>query len=455
MPSPSLRHASRPHSGSEAPLGRRLEPLGRARRFSARVRVPRTGLPAYLVALGPGLIAANAGNDAGGIATYASVGASYGYSLLWMLVVITVSLGLIQEMCARMGAVTNKGLATLMRERFDIRLVAVAMLALLVANGGTAISEFVGIGAALSLFGVPTIVGVPAAAVLLWWLVVRGSYRRVEIIFLLMTLAFFAYPISAFLAGPHWGEVARQTVVPSFRLRSGYIFTFVATVGTTITPYMQIYVQSSVAEKNVSVHTYRYTRLDAYSGALFGNLVAAFIIICTGATLYTHHVSIQFADDAARALSPLVGSYAKPVFAVGLLGASVLAAAVLPLATGYSLSEAMGLERGVAMPLRQAPLFWGIFTALVVVGTAVGVLIPRGAVVHLLLLVQVVNGVLLPVLLVFIIRLVNDPEVMGTHTNGRIYNAVAWATVGAVATLSLLMVATTALPALGLHFLQS
>jgi Mn2+/Fe2+ NRAMP family transporter len=419
------------------------------------VRGPRTGMPAYLLALGPGIIAANAGNDAGGIATYASAGASYGYGLLWMLVVITVSLGLVQEMCARMGAVTNKGLATLMRERFGIRIVALAMLALLIANGGTAISEFVGIGAALSLFGVPSYAGVPAMALLIWWLVVRGSYRRVEIVFLLMTLAFFAYPISAFLAHPRWGDVAHQTVAPTFQTSSAYIFTFVATVGTTITPYMQIYLQSSVAEKNVSIRNYRYERLDAYSGALFGNIVAAFIIICTGATLFAHHITIVFADDAARALVPLVGSYAKPVFAVGLLGASVLAAAVLPLATGYSLSEAFGLERGVATSMRQAPLFWGIFTGLTVVGTAVGVLIPRDAVVHLLLAVQVVNGVLLPMLLIFIIRLVNDPEVMGAHTNGRIYNVVAWSTVVAVAALSLLMVATTVLPAIGVHIFQS
>ncbi len=431
--------------------GASLDPLARARRLVRRVRVPRAGPLAYLAALGPGLITANAGNDAGGIATYSSVGASYGFSLLWMMVVITISLGVVQEMCARMGAVTGKGLSALIREHFGIRLVAFAMLTLLIANGGTAVSEFVGIGAALGLVGIPAVIGVPAMAVLIWALVARGSYRRVEIIFLVMTLAFFAYPISTFLAHPNWGQVARQTVVPSFQLNAAYIFTFVATVGTTITPYMQVYLQSSVAEKNVPLHGYKYERADVYTGSIISNLIAGFIIICTGATLFVHHISVTLADDAARALVPFVGPYAKAVFAVGLFGASMLAAAVLPLATGYSLTEAFGLERGVNKSLREAPVFWGIFTGLIALGTIVGVLIPRGAVVQLLLVVQVVNGVLLPVLLVFIIRLVNNPEIMGDYRNGRTFNGLAWITVVAVAGLSVLMVVTTVLPALGIH----
>lgn len=355
----------------------RLTPLARARRLARAVRAPRAGPLAYLAALGPGLIAANAGNDAGGIATYSSVGASYGYGLLWMMVVITLSLGVVQEMCARMGAVTGKGLSALIREYFGLRLVAMAMAALLIANGGTAVSEFVGIGAALGLVGIAPIVGVPLIAAAIWWLVARGSYRRVEIIFLVMTLAFLSYPISAFLAHPDWGQVARRTVVPSFQLNAAYVFTFVATVGTTITPYMQIYVQSSVAEKNVSLRHYKYERADVYTGSIFSNLIAGFIIICTGATLYVHHIQITLADDAARALAPFVGQYAKQVFAVGLFGASMLAAAVLPLATGYSLTEAFGLERGVDKRLGEAPAFWGIFTGLIALGAAVGVLIPR------------------------------------------------------------------------------
>ena len=426
-----------------------LGPLGRARRFIGAVRRPRTGPLVYLAALGPGLIAANAGNDAGGIATYSSVGASYGYRLLWMILLITVSLALVQEMCARMGAVTGKGLSTLIREHFGIRWVGFAMLALLIANGGTAISEFVGIGAALGLVGIPRLLGVPAMALLIWWLVARGSYRRVEVIFLLMTLAFFAYPISAFLAHPNWGSAAHNTIVPSFSFQSAYIFAFVATVGTTVTPYMQVYLQSSVAEKRVAMRDYKFTRLDVYNGTFFGNLVSAFIIICTGATLYRHHIQVTLASDAALALAPLVGSYAKYVFAVGLFGASMLAAAVLPLATSYSLTEAFGLRHGVHTRVREAPAFWTIFTSLIAAGTIIGVILPTTMVVQLLLGVQVVNGVLLPVLLVFIIKLVNDPEVMGEYRNGHVHNILAWATVAAIGTLSILMVLTTILPAVG------
>jgi NRAMP (natural resistance-associated macrophage protein)-like metal ion transporter len=397
------------------------------------------------------LIAANAGNDAGGIATYSAVGASYGYQLLWMILVITISLAVVQEMCARMGAVSGKGLSALIREYFSLRLTALAMLALLIANGGTTISEFVGIAAALGLFGVPALAGVPIVAALVWVLVARGSYRRVEIIFLLMTLAFLSYPVSAILAHPDWGKVGRQLVVPSFQLNAAYIYTFVATVGTTITPYMQLYVQSSVAEKGVSMREYRYERVDVYSGSVFSNLIAGFIIIATGATLYVHHIGVTLADDAARALVPFVGQYAKLVFGIGLFGASMLAAAVLPLATSYSLTEAFGFERGVDKSVGDAPVFWTVFTGLIALGAVIGMVIPRTAVVQLLLLVQVVNGVILPVLLVFIIRLVNNREIMGEYTNGPVYNALAWITVVAVAALSLLMVVTTVLPGLGIH----
>jgi Mn2+/Fe2+ NRAMP family transporter len=364
-----------------------------------------------------------------------------------------VSLGVVQEMCARMGVAAGKGLSALIREEFGLRLTAFAMLTLLIANGGTAISEFVGIGAALGLLGILPLAGVPVVAALVWWLVARGSYRRVELVFLLMTLAFLAYPISAVMAHPDWGQVARQAVVPSFRPNATYIFTVVATVGTTITPYMQVYVQSSVAEKNLTMATYKYQRVDVYGGSIFSNLVAGSIIVCTGATLFVHHVAVTLADDAARALVPFVGPYAKPVFAIGLFGASTLAAAVLPLATSYSITEAFGLERGVSRSFREAPMFWVLFTGLIVLGALVGMVIPRGAVVQVLLVVQVVNGVLLPVFLIFIIRLVNKRAVMRRYTNGRVYNAVAWTTVVAVAGLAVLMVLATILPGLGSHSL--
>jgi len=421
------------------------------RRRRRRFNFPRRGPLVYVAALGPGLIAANAGNDAGGIATYSQVGASYGYSLLWLVVAITLALALVQEMCARLGIVTGKGLSSLIREEFGIRLTTFAMVTLLVANAGTAISEFVGIGLALRLVGLSSLIGVPLIAALLWVLVVHGSYQRLELIFLAMTLAFLAYPVSALLAHPHWDQVARSIVLPSFRFNGAYIFTCVATVGTTITPYMQVYVQSSVVDKNMTPHDYSYARIDAYGGALFSNLIAGFIIICTGATLFTRHVPIQLADDAARALAPVAGQYAPIVFGVGLFGASILAAAVLPLATSYSLTEAFGLERGVDRHWADAPMFWGIFTGLIALGAAVGALIPRDAVLILLLVVQVINGVLLPVLLVFIIRLANRRALMGRYVNGPVYNGLAWATVLSVAALSALMVAATVLPWLGLH----
>jgi Mn2+/Fe2+ NRAMP family transporter len=303
------------------------------------------------------------------------VGASYGNNLLWMMVVITVSLGVVQEMCVRMGVATGKGLSALIREEFGLRLTAFAMLTLLIANGGTAISEFVGIGAALGLLGIPPLAGVPVVAALVWWLVARGSYRRVEIVFLLTTLAFLAYPVSAVMAHPDWGQAAHQTVVPSFQLNAAYIFTCVATVGTTITPYMQVYVQSSAAEKNLTMATYTYQRVDVY-GAIFSNLVAGFIIVCTEATLFVPHISVTLAG----------------------------------------------------------------FLLLTLLVALVDMVIPRGAVLQLPLVVQTVNGVLLPVLLIFIIRLVNKRAVMGRYTNGRVDNATVWTTVVALAGHSVLMV---------------
>jgi NRAMP (natural resistance-associated macrophage protein)-like metal ion transporter len=407
----------------------------------------RGSIIAYLAVLGPGMIAANAGNDAGGIATYATVGAEHGYSLLWVLIPITISLGIVQEMCARMGAVTGKGLADLIRERFGVRWTALVMLALLVANGGVTVSEFVGIAAATELFNVPRYVSVPLAAASVWWLVVKGSYKRVERVFLMMSLVFLGYIISAFLARPAWGEVARQLVRPSFSLDLAYLFTFVAVVGTTISPYMQVYVQSSVVEKGTTSEDYALTRADVWTGTVFAIVVVFFIIVSTAATLHRHGVQIETAADAARALEPLAGRYAGLLFAVGLFGASMLAAGVLPLATAYSISEALGFEKGVSRSFREAPIFIGIFTFLVATGALVAVL-PGLPLFRVLLVTQVINGLLLPVILVAVLRLVNDREVMGAHVNGPAYNLAAWLTAIVVSALSLLLIAATLFPAL-------
>jgi Mn2+/Fe2+ NRAMP family transporter len=401
----------------------------------------------YLAILGPGMIAASAGNDAGGIATFASVGAEQGYRLLWVLIPITISLGLVQEMCARMGAVTGKGLSDLIREQFGVRWTALVMLALLIANGGVTVSEFVGIAAATELFGVPRFISVPISAIAIWWLVVKGSYQRVERAFLMMSLVFLGYIVSAFLARPDWTEVATGLVRPSFTLDYLYLFTLVAVVGTTISPYMQVYVQSSVVEKGVTPENYGRTRLDVWMGTGLAMLVVFFIVVSTAATLHKHGIRIEGPEDAARALRPLAGAYAEKLFAVGLFGASMLAAGVLPLATAYSISEALGFEKGVSRSFREAPIFLGVFTFLVAVGASIAV-IPDLPLIRVLLVTQVINGLLLPIILFAILRLVNNRELMGEHVNGPIYNLGAWTTVIVVTSLSVLLILARLFPAL-------
>lgn len=413
----------------------------------ARAVAHRRRLIQFLAILGPGMITANAGNDAGGIATFASVGAEFGYRLLWILLPITLSLGLVQEMCARMGAVTGKGLADLIRERFGVRWTAFVMLALLIANGGVTVSEFVGIAAATELFGISRLISVPLAALSIWWLVVKGSYHRVERVFLFMSLVFLGYVVSAFLAQPDWGMIATELVRPSFSLHPLYLFTVVAVIGTTISPYMQVYVQSSVVEKGVTYQDYARTRIDVWVGTVFAILIVFFIVISTAATLHKHGIHVNSAADAARALQPLAGTYAETLFAIGLFGASMLAAGVLPLATAYSVSEALGFEKGVSRSFRDAPIFLGIFTFLVAFGAAIAV-IPELPIMRVLLVTQVINGILLPVVLFAIMRLVNDRTLMGEHVNSRLHNIGAWLTVAIVTILSLMLVLSSLFPSL-------
>ena len=405
----------------------------------------RRRLLAYVAILGPGMITANAGNDAGGIATFASVGADFGYSLLWILIPITISLGIVQEMCARMGAVTGKGLADLIRERFGVRWTALIMLALLVANAGVTVSEFVGIAAATELFGVSRFITVPLAAIAVWWLVVKGSYKRVERAFLLMSLVFLGYIVSAFLARPDWSAVAVGLVRPEFRLEHAFLFTFVAIIGTTISPYMQVYVQSSVVEKGVTPDDYAKTKIDVWVGTIFAILIVFFIIVSTAATLHKAGIQISTAADAANALRPLAGRYAETLFGIGLFGASMLAAGVLPLATAYSISEALGFEKGVSRSFREAPIFLGTFTFLVAVGAAIAI-VPNLPLFRVLLVTQVINGLLLPVVLLAVLRLVNNRELMGSYVNGPLYNIAAWLTAILVTLLSLLFILITLFP---------
>ncbi|MFL5801032.1 MAG: Nramp family divalent metal transporter [Roseiflexaceae bacterium] len=412
-----------------------------------RLRLPRIlrrGVWPYLLALGPGLLAASAGNDAGGIATYASAGAKYGYGLLWAMVIVTIFVGVVQEMSARLGAVTGKGFSDLVRENFSLRTTAFILLTLFVANAGIIVSEFVGIAAAAELFGINRYIAVPAAALLVWLLITRGSYERVERIFLALSLVFLAYIGAAFLAKPDWGEVLRQTVQPQIRPDSAYLQLLIAMIGTTISPYMQLYVQSSVVEKGVTPADYRYTRFDVYIGTLFAGLVAAFIIIATAATLFPLHRQVETAADAARALEPVAGHYAELLFGVGLLGASLLAAGVLPLATTYMMSEALGFERGVSHSWDEAPVFNGLFTGLVVLGALLA-LIPGLPLIQVLIGVYVLNGLLLPIELFTILALVNNRELMGDYINSRLRNLLAWAITIVVGLLSLTLIAITVL----------
>jgi NRAMP (natural resistance-associated macrophage protein)-like metal ion transporter len=437
--------------GQQPPTEREeLRAAVRAKRLARRVSRPgrpmaaRAGLMAYLAVMGPGLVTANAGNDAGAIATYSTAGARFGYSLLWMILLMTFSLAIVQEMASRMGVVTGKGLTDLIRENFGIRYTALAMVALLVANAGIIVSEFSGIAASLEIFGVSRYLTVPLFGLVIWLLVLRGSYRVVERVFLALTLVFFVYVLAAFLAHPDWPSALRQTVIPSVRLERDYLLIFVATVGTTITPYMQLFQQASVVEKGINPEEYRLARADVYSGAVFANLIAFFIIVSTAAALYESGVDLSTATDAARALEPVAGSYAKVLFAVGLFGASTLAAGVLPIATARSISEVFGFEAGLGFAWREAPVFYGLLTGLIGLGVAIN-LIPGLSLFQVLVTTQVINGVLLPVILFSMLRLVNDPEIMGDQVNPPLRNLVAWATAIAASVLSILAIVFTVL----------
>src|SRR6266576_2349048 len=382
-------------------------------RLPARLSPRRARIFAFLGLLGPGLIAANAGNDAGGIATYSAAGAKYGYDLLWTLVVIAISLSIVQMLAARMGVVTGKGLAELVREEYGIRWSVLATSAVLVANLGICISDFVGVGAALGLAGIPAQASVPLAAVGIWLIIVRGSYRSAERIFVWFTIPFFAYPIAAILAHPDWGSVGQAAVSPHVHLSSAFLLILIATLGTTITPYMQLYLQSAVVERGVREDDLCHEEREAVLGSVFACLIASFIIIATGATLFTHGIhEISSAAEAARALHPFAGRYAEVLFGIGLLGASLLAAAILPIATSYVISESLGMEKGIGRRREEAPVFVNIITAMIVLSTCVAI-IPGVPVISLLIGVQVVNGLLLPVNLWFIWCLSRSEHVMG------------------------------------------
>jgi Mn2+ and Fe2+ transporters of the NRAMP family len=388
--------------------------------------------------IGPGLITVNAGNDAGGIATYASVGASYGYKMLWGLLIITFSLAVIQEMNARMAVVTGKGLSDLIREKFGVKWTFFAMLILFIANFGVVLGDFAGIAASMELFGVSKYISVPVVAVFVWMLVTKGSYNKVEKVFLLFTFVFFGYIISAFLAKPDWGNVMKSMVTPSLSLKTGFLLTFIGMIGTTITPYMQFYLQSSIVDKKLSIKDYKYEKLDVYLGAFWGNAVSFFIIVCTAATLFKDNIVITSAQQAALALKPLAGQYAFLLFGAGLFGASVLAAAVIPLSTSYAICEAFGWESGVDNDYKEAPAFFSIYTFIILISSLL-ILLPGLSLMHIILMTQQIAGILSPIVLTFMIILVNDKNIMGSYTNSKTQNMISVTTVVFIVILSIVL----------------
>jgi len=422
------------------PAGMRLNIRGRSI-YLRGLRLPPRGIWKLLLVLGPGLIATSAGNDAGGIATYSSAGAKFGYDMIWVMIVLTLSFAVVQEMCSRLGAATGRGLLDLIRERFGVGWTLFAIAIIVIANGGVTISEFVGVGAASELLGVSKFISVPIAAVALWYLVIFGSYAKVEKIFLLMTLVFFAYPVAAILGKPDWGAVAQGAFIPKIRFEKEFIFVLVGILGTTITPYIQIFQQSSTVERGAARKHYGPERLDAYAGSIFSNLMSISMIIATAATLYVAgQTEIESAADAAKALEPVAGNMASMLFAVGLLGASLLAGAVLPLATSYAISEAFGIPKGVNLDYRRGKVFFGLFTAFIVLGAVVA-LIPNIPIFPLLVGIQVLNGVLLPIILVFILILANDERLTGALKNTRTLNILGWGTLAVITLAVLVMLA--------------
>jgi Mn2+/Fe2+ NRAMP family transporter len=399
-------------------------------------------LLAVLSVIGPGFIAGNAGNDAGGIATYSIVGAREGYGLLWALLLTTVALGVIQEMSSRMGVVTGKGFGDLVREMFGVKVTLAVMALFVFANLTVTIAEFAGIAASMELFGVNKYISVPISAFIVWFAVVKGNFKQVERFLIAISLVYITYVISGVMSNPPWEEVAKQIALPHLRLDKDYILLFITMVGTTITPYMQFYLQSAVVDKGVHIEDYNLAKLDVYAGSIMTVFIAFFIILATGTILHPAGVAVDSAEDAARALEPLAGNFASHLFAVGLLNASVLAAFVLPLATAYGLSEAFGWESGINKTFREAPQFLGFYTAFIMIGAGV-IMCPGAPLIKIMFLSQTVNGMLLPVVLIIMLRLVNNREIMGEYVNSRRMNVVAWVTVAILILLTAALLVTS------------
>jgi len=396
-----------------------------------RLKIWRIRLLMLLAVIGPGFITANVDNDAGGIYTYSAAGAQFGYQLLWVMIPMTIALVVVQEMSARMGAVTGKGLSDLIREEYGFRITFFMMLGLIITNFGNVVAEFAGIASSLELFHISRYISVPAAGLLVWFMVVKGSYKSVEKVFLAASFFYFAYIIAGVLAGPSWKEAFVATFRPPARSafhNSAYLYMIIAVVGTTIAPWMQFYLQASIVEKGITAREYKASRWDVILGCLFTDIVAWFIVVACAATLYVHGVrQIRDAADAAQALRPLSGEFSYILFAAGLFNASLFAASILPISTAYTVCEGLGFESGVDKKFGEAKVFYWLYTLLLIAGGAV-ILMPGIPLVRISILSQVVNGIVLPFVLIFMLLLVNKSELMGKYINGTWFNVIAWAT---------------------------
>jgi NRAMP (natural resistance-associated macrophage protein)-like metal ion transporter len=414
---------------------------------SPKMRRLRFNVLIFMAVIGPGIITANVDNDAGGILTYSQAGAQFGFGLLWSLIPITVALIVVQEMVARMGVVTGKGLADLIREEYGLRTTVILMSLLLIVDFGNTVSEFAGLASGMGVLHVKRYLAVPAGAFLVWALVVRGTYRFVEKVFLIACVFYIAYPISCYLAHPDWTTALVKTINPTFQLNSAYLVMLLGVIGTTIAPWMQFYLQSAVVEKGIKLKNYVLSKWDVIIGCIVTDVVAFFIIVACAATIYaTGHGKIKDAGDAALALRPLAGQAASWLFAFGLCNASLFSASILPLATAYYVCEGLGFESGINKGFREAPAFYWLYTSLIVLGALTVIVLSESKQVPVILLSQVANGILLPFVLIFMLRLINRPDLMGKHCNSNTFNIIAWATCVIIIALTALSAVTNLLP---------
>ncbi|MBN1547640.1 MAG: Nramp family divalent metal transporter [Syntrophaceae bacterium] len=419
-----------------------------AKRLFSRIREKISGIfpkrfwvtiSVFFALIGPGIITSNVDNDAGGITTYSLAGSEYGLTFLWILIPITFALIIIQEMCARMGVVTGKGLSDLIRERFGAKITFYLMIILFFTNLGNTIAEFAGVAASMEIFGVSKYVSVPIAACFVWWLVVKWNYKSVEKVFLVACLFYLSYIVSGIMGDPDWHQIKTAFANPTVEFNPGYLAMALGLIGTTIAPWMQFYLQSSVVDKGIRTADYRYTRMDVIVGSFTVNVVAFFIIMLCAVTLFQNGIKIESAKDAALALAPLAGKYCSFLFAFGLLNASLFAASILPLSTAYTICEAFGWESSVNHKFAEAPQFYGLYSFIIFLGAGI-ILFPHFPLIWIMYYSQVLNGLLLPVILIFMLLLINDRRLMGKYANGWAMNIVSWLTVSALVVLSLAMV---------------